>query len=327
MLGFLTGRIRAVGVGQRLAIGFIVVVFLAGVAAAVAAWSLGSLGSTIDRLVSEEAARLTLAAELDKNISTNLVRTQAVLQFTDEVIAKRLQEGVVATNAEIDGLRKRIGLLTPPGAGKKLLDDVVLAGNAYDDKVAALMQQKSYGDDMNSLIKNELVPVATRYSAAVKAFVSLQQASLENARHDTLDTVTHVRILVVALMGAGLAAAIGAAMLVSRSIIAPVEAARLGAERIASGDLTADFAPTGSGRGDGARELTRAHAGEPEAHRHGAARRGTSGAWWLDRHRARQFGPFQPHRRTIVHPRRDLRIPRGAGLHDQAERRQREGGQ
>ena len=101
------------------------------------------------------------------------------------------------------------------------------------------MQHKSYGDDMNSLIKNELVPLSTSYSAAVKAFVSLQQTSLETARRGALDTVTHVRFLVVALMAAGLAAAIGAAMLVSRSIIAPVEAARLGAERIASGDLTA----------------------------------------------------------------------------------------
>jgi methyl-accepting chemotaxis protein len=245
-MGNLTGRIRAVGVGQRLAIGFIVVVFLAGLAAAVAAWSLGTLGSTIDRLVSEEAARLTLAAELDLNISTNLVRTQAVLQFTDEVIAKRLQEDVKATNTNIDGLRKRIGLLTPPGEGKKLLDDMVLAGQKYDDKVASLMQQKTYGDDMNSLIKNELVPVATSYSAAVKAFVGLQQQSLEHARRDALETVTRVRFLVVLLMGAGLAAAIGAAMMVSRSIIAPVEAARLGAERIASGDLTTDFAATGS---------------------------------------------------------------------------------
>jgi methyl-accepting chemotaxis protein len=246
MLGSVTGRVRAVGVGERLAIGFIVVVFLAGLAAAVAAWSLGSLGSTIDRLVSEEAARLTLAAEYDKNISTNLVRTQAVLQFTDEVIAKRLQEGVNTANTDIESLRKRIGMLTPPGLGKKLLDDTITAGKKYDEKVAALMQQKSYGDDMNSLIKNELVPLATSYSAAVKAFVSLQQTSLENARRDALETVTRVRFLVVLLMGAGLAAAIGAAMLVSRSIIAPVEAARLGAERIASGDLTTDFAPSGN---------------------------------------------------------------------------------
>jgi methyl-accepting chemotaxis protein len=246
MLEMLTGRIRAVGVGQRLAIGFIVVVFLAGVAAAVAAWSLGSLGATIDRLVSEEATRLSLASELDKNISTNLVRTQAVLQFSDEVIAKRLQEDVVATNGEIQRVRSRIEGLTPPGEGKKLLDDVVAAGTKYQDKVAALMQAKSYGDDMNSLIKTELVPLAASYTAAVRAFVALQESSLERARTDALSTVTRVRLLVVALMAAGLLAAIGAAVVVSRSIIAPVEAARLGAERIASGDLTTDFAAHGS---------------------------------------------------------------------------------
>ncbi len=133
------------------------------------------------------------------------------------------------------------------GEGRKLLDAVVFPALArskdYDDKVAALMQQKSYGDDMNSLIKNELLPlVPARYSSAVKAFVSLQQASLESARRDTLDTVTHVRFVVVTLMGAGLAAAVCAAMLVSRSIISPFEAARLGARNASPrGDLTADF--------------------------------------------------------------------------------------
>jgi len=246
MMGMLTARIRSVGVGQRLAIGFVVVVLLAGLAAAVAAWSLGSLGATIEELVSEDAARLSLAGELDRHISTNLVRTQAVLQFSDEVIARRLQEGVVATNAQIDGVRRRIGLLTPPGEGKKLLDELARAGKKYDDKVASLMQHKSYGDDMNSLIKDELVPVATEYGAAVKAFVTLQQSSLESARHDALGTVTRARFLVVLLMAAGLAAAFGAAFLVSRSIIVPVTSARLGAERIASGDLTTDFTPSGN---------------------------------------------------------------------------------
>jgi len=245
MLGALTGRIRAVGVGQRLAIGFVAVVFLAGLAAAVSAWSLGSLAATIDGLVSEEAARLTLAGDLDKAISTNLVRTQAVLQFSDEVIAKRMQEDVQRGQADIRNLQARIAMLTAPGAGKALLDDVIAAGRKYDDKVASLMEHKAYGDDMNSLIKNDLVPVANAYSSAVHAFVALQQSSLEKARADALGTVTRVRMLVVLLMAAGLVVAVGAAVLVSRSIIAPVEAARRGAERIASGDLATDFVPEG----------------------------------------------------------------------------------
>ena len=245
MLGALTGRIRAVGVGQRLAIGFVAVVFLAGLAAAVSAWSLGSLAATIDGLVSEEAARLTLAGDLDKAISTNLVRTQAVLQFSDEVIARRMQEDVQRGQADIRNLQARIAMLTAPGAGKTLLDDVIAAGRKYDDKVASLMEHKAYGDDMNSLIKNDLVPVANAYSSAVHAFVALQQSSLEKARADALGTVTRVRMLVVLLMAAGLVVAVGAAVLVSRSIIAPVEAARRGAERIASGDLATDFVPEG----------------------------------------------------------------------------------
>src|SRR5579862_2767245 len=246
MSGGIRGAVRAVGVGQRLAIGFVVVVSLAGLAAAVSAWSLGSLASTIDQLVSEEAARLSLAGDLDKAISTNLVRTQSVLLFSDEVIAKRLQEGVVKTDADIRDARSRIGLLTSDVQGKKLLEAVATAGKKYDDKVAELMQHKSYGDDMNSLIKTELVPLSQEYSAAVREFVGLQQSSLEKARRDALGTVTGVRLVVVILMGAGLVAAIASAILVSRSIIDPVETARRGAERIAAGDLTTDFTPTGS---------------------------------------------------------------------------------
>ncbi|HEX4780507.1 MAG TPA: methyl-accepting chemotaxis protein [Usitatibacter sp.] len=245
MLARLTSPIRAVSVGVRLAAGFIFVVVLAGLAAAVAAWSLGSLAATIDGLVSEEAARLSLAAELETGIATNLVRTQAVLQFTDEVIAKRMQEEGKASRARIRDTQARLGQITPPGEARKVLDSVAAAGGKYDDKVAHLMEHKSFGEDMNSLIKDELVPIAAEYSAAVGAFVALQKAGLENARRDALATVTHVRLLVIALMAAGILAAVVAAVLVSRSIIDPVAAARLGAERIASGDLTTDFAPTG----------------------------------------------------------------------------------
>jgi methyl-accepting chemotaxis protein len=241
-----TAWTRSVRIGPRLAIGFLVVLFFAGLAAAVAAWSLGTLGATIDRLVNEEATRLALAGELEKHIETNLVRSHSVLMFSDEVIAKRLQQDVVATAAELQRVRKQVDAVTPPGDGRKLLDAVSAAGARYEEKLKSLMERKSYGDDMNSLIRTELVPIAKNYGDAVQAFVSLQKASLEAARKDAQQTVTRTRSIVVALLGAGLIAAILAAAVLARSIVSPMKSARDSTQRIVSGDLTGSFVPDGN---------------------------------------------------------------------------------
>jgi methyl-accepting chemotaxis protein len=244
---------RRLRIGPRLAVGFLVVLSFAGLAAAVAAWSLGTLGATIDRLVNEEASRLALAGELDKLMATNLVRSHAVIMFEDEVIAKRLQADVVATSADLARVRKELEAATPPGPGRTLLEAVAAASAKYEEKLATLMQRKTYGDDMNSLIRNELVPAAGAYSQAVDAFVALQKANLETARKQAQDTVARTRTLVVALLGAGLLAALIAASVVARSIVSPVRAARDGTQRIVDGDLTGKFIPEG---GDELTELT-----------------------------------------------------------------------
>ncbi len=241
----LEGWVRSVRIGPRLAIGFLLVLGLAGLGASVSAWTLGTLGDTLDRLVTEDAARLALASELEKGVTTNLVRSQAVLQFTDEVIAKRLQEDVAVTAGEISRNQQKLESITGPGESKERLETVAAAGARYEERLKKLMEAKSFGDDMNSLIRTELAPLAKAYSEAVQSFVAVQKASRDAARTDALRTVARTRAMVAILLAAGVVAALLAAFVVARSIVGPVKAARQGAERIVSGDLTLDFVPGG----------------------------------------------------------------------------------
>jgi methyl-accepting chemotaxis protein len=246
MVDGLMQRLRSLRVGQRLFAGFMLVGFLAGLAAGISAWKLGSLAGTIDRLVSEEARRANLAAELERHIATNVVRMQSVLEFTDEVIAKRLQADAATTAAEIARVRKEIEAITPSGESRKLFDATAVQADAYDKKVAELIEHKSWGDDMNSLIRTQLFPLAAAYTKGVHDFVELQHAELEAARRDAMGTVSATRGAVIVLLAAGLLCAIAAAIVVSRSIVVPVEAARRGAERIVAGDLSSDFEAGGN---------------------------------------------------------------------------------
>jgi methyl-accepting chemotaxis protein len=242
----LSSMLRRIRVGPRLAAGFLVVLVLGGVAAGVAAFELQALAATIDRIVSGEAARLELAGELEKGVTTNLVRSQSVLLFQDEVIAKRIQADVVATNATLEETLHKLEAVTTSSGSRERFAAVADARTKYEAKLKQLMDAKSYGDDMNSLIRTELAPLNAAYAGAVHAFVDAQKASLAAARTDALTTVQRTRALVAALLAAGTIAAVGAALSVWRSVVPPLRAARAFAERIAGGDLTRDFMASGS---------------------------------------------------------------------------------
>jgi methyl-accepting chemotaxis protein len=238
--------IRNIRIGRRLAAGFFVVFVLASLAAGVAAWSLGSVGGTINRLVEQEAERIVVAGELEKEIATNVMGNHAVLMLSDAVIAKRIQEDVDKNAKRIVEIRKRIEADTPEGESRGLLGDMTAAGSKYETKVAELIRRKDYGEDMNSLIRNELVPLAAAYSGGVRAFVSLQRANLEDSRKEAIQTVSRTRTIVVILLAAGLLAALLAAAVLSRSIVGPVTDARERTQLIAEGDLTGEFTAHGA---------------------------------------------------------------------------------
>ena len=95
-------------IGTRLAIGFCAVLLLVGASAMAGVWRLGELGTIIDRIVSQDAAKLVLAEQWEKNIAVNLVRTHNSMQILDGVVVEGLKRDMDATSGRISELQKQI---------------------------------------------------------------------------------------------------------------------------------------------------------------------------------------------------------------------------
>ena len=108
-------------IGTRLAIGFCTVLLLVGASAMAGVWRLGELGAIIDRIVSQDAAKLVLAEQWEKNIAVNLVRTHNSMQILDGLVAEGLKKDMDATSARISELQKQIESVAVSEDEKRLL--------------------------------------------------------------------------------------------------------------------------------------------------------------------------------------------------------------
>jgi len=229
----------------RLAAVFIAVLVLVGAGALAGIWRLGELGAIIDRIVSQDAAKLVIAEQWERNIAVNLVRTHNSMLLKDQAIVDALKRDIDATSARISELQKQIEAAADSDDDKRLLGFISEVRARYRDQRAGMLKRKSAGEDVQAELKNSLEPVAESYLGAVHGFVTYQQRQLAAAKEFADDAVKRTRILMISLLVVGVVFAMAAAVLLSRSILGPVSEAREGAMRIAAGDLTREVAVHG----------------------------------------------------------------------------------
>ncbi len=232
-------------IGTRLAIGFCAVLLLVGASAMAGVWRLGELGAIIDRIVTQDAAKLVLAEQWEKNIAVNLVRTHNSMQILDGLVAEGLRKDMDATSARISELQKQIETVAVSEDEKRLLAGISEVRAHYRELRTVMLKRKSAGENVNEDLNKNLVPVAESYLGAVRTFVAYQQKQLQVAKVFADDAVQRTRILMVAMAVIGVIVALGAAILIARSILVPIGEAHEGAKRIAAGDLTQDLAVRG----------------------------------------------------------------------------------
>jgi methyl-accepting chemotaxis protein len=232
-------------IGARLAIGFLAVLLLVGASAMAGVWRLGELGAIIGRIVTQDAAKLVLAEQWEKHIAVNLVRTHNSMQILDGVVAEGLRKDMDATSAQISGLQKQIEEVAVSAEEKRLLAGIGEVRSQYREQRAAMLKRKNAGENVGDELKKNLEPLAESYLGAVHSFVAYQQKQLEAAKVFADDAVRNTRVLMIAMALIGVIAALGAAILIARSILGPIGEARAGAARIAAGDLTQDLAIRG----------------------------------------------------------------------------------
>jgi len=225
----------------RLTLGFLLVFGLTAVGTVAGIWKLEGLRSTVDRLVSVHATRLSVAQRWERGISINAVRANDLLLSNDPQHVADLKRAMEATSKQITEDQKRITALAETDEDRTALASIAEHRTQYTDSRAMLIEGKEAGDDVHDDMKRGLEPLAKAYLDSVHQFVEIEERELSAARASADQEVRSTRVLLMALLAMGFAASLLAAASAAGSISRRIRTARSSCVRMASGDLTEEI--------------------------------------------------------------------------------------
>ncbi|WP_298212984.1 methyl-accepting chemotaxis protein [Acidovorax sp.] len=234
-------------VGLRLGASFGAILLITALIAAVGMWRIGNLQSASERVATQEIEQRILVEDWTSDIRLNWTRTEAFLKAIDRDYMEKLTADTQATTKGIEAKVQRIEALVDSAQGRSLLVAIAAARKAYNEKLGEIRELHRGGEpNVPSMVDKDLRPLADKY---LKSLDDLRQAMATQLAESQADASTLAKASQV-LLGAGtlVAVVLGAllALVVTRSIVHPVQLGKRAAESIADGDLTHPIEAHGS---------------------------------------------------------------------------------
>jgi methyl-accepting chemotaxis protein len=247
--------IRSLRIGKRLAVAFGVILLILAVSVGVGVWRLQELVATTRALGTTESEKLKLAVVWRQTVDVNAVRTRAAILDSETSRIPAWQADMDKTSETTLAARKRLIELIHSEEGKALIAAVDVAREAYRTPRAALMKRRMAGEDVAAVLDKDLKPLAQAYSDAISKLEQREQKVLDEALETAYRNAAQGQTILV--VGGIAALLLGAwfALILSRSIVRPIQQASDSARLIAQGDLTERFKPEGLQGSDEAAEL------------------------------------------------------------------------
>ena len=234
---------RHLSVGARLWAGVIAIIVALFVVVATAGARSSSLNAESERVLSDLAAKTTIATQWAGLTETNVTRVQASIASADPTIAEMYKDLIPAGVASISELQKQLQAMDMSDAEKAQMEKIAGLRKAVLDSLAKANDMKKAGDAAGAAreISSNFNGAVTPYLAALREFARMQTDIRQQAQAEFTErrsTSLTIAALQVAVLIAGIVA--GAFFLI-RNIRNPLREAMGFAEQIAGGDLTAQI--------------------------------------------------------------------------------------
>ena len=239
-------------IGRRLGVAFAVVVTLTVVSTVFSQLRLREIQASAHEMTTEQAERLSLAYRWRQNIAVNSNRAATVSLITDPTLAQPLQAKMKATTADTTVVQKRFEQLETTPRGRELQARLAEVRKRYLVARDAMMKA---GADGGTSISSAIArgQAGTAFTAICDEYLGVtdEMVAYESKRAEESGgaigaavAATGVVNLVCAVVSVLFSIAVG--VVLTRSIVGPVQSAQRAADRIASGDLTGNCRSDGS---------------------------------------------------------------------------------
>ena len=227
-------------VGKRLSIGFALILTLSALAALVGLIQLNNVASATNQLMQQPLTTERLVSDWYRYIHSGIKRTAAIAKSADPSLAKFFEADQAESSKASAELLKQITELLESEQEKALLKEINTLRDEYlasRNKIVEL-KKADQADEANQLLEQKFMPVSTAYLKKIEELVKLQRAQIdETAKKIQTDYESSRILLIVLILVSGILAVISAVLL-TRSIVRPLQEASLMAAELAQGDLT-----------------------------------------------------------------------------------------
>jgi len=244
-------------IGTRLGLAFGVLILLLVALCGYGALNANSLARDLGTTASVDLVLVRSAADLQQRAAT-IARASRELLIVDSAGQIKKQRAAVADALkETEELLPKVQALASGEANAPLLAAVAAAQADFAKAVQKFLTTQEGGnpDDTKTALLIELRPVQAAYEKSLGELGQAIKAQADARAEAGSQTARTTVIAMIALGGAGLLLAVGAALAIGRSITTPLHRAMRAAELIKAGDLAT---PIEAGSRDEIGELLRA---------------------------------------------------------------------
>ncbi|MFG6487315.1 methyl-accepting chemotaxis protein [Roseateles sp. BYS78W] len=223
---------------SRVLTGFALVMLLMTVASAVGVLRVSMLSQRIDHLVEVDMHALELSRQWAGLTEGNIQRRIVALIVEDEGFVKAFTARSKEISARIDKIQSELDEISKTSESDRLMEVINAARKSYQEARESVIKGKAAGDNINERSAKELIPAMERYLTAIDQYAEHTRTVLHTARDEAQQEARTAKQVVLTLLVVALALGVTIALIITRSVTAPLAQAQALSHAIASGDLS-----------------------------------------------------------------------------------------
>ncbi|SHH44838.1 methyl-accepting chemotaxis protein [Massilia sp. CF038] len=235
--------IKNLSIGQRLALGFGVVIALLLLLAGLSYVRIASLNQEVAKMVDARYPKTVVANSIKTDVSEATRSMLNVLIMTDpSQIAKELSN-IEARNAAATKALAELSKSTADAKGQEILKNIATVRDRFIPGQASFVGliNEDKKDDAMVKFMFSLRPQQNKYLDQLDKFVAYQNEEMVKAGQDASAQTQRTQLMIMVLAGVAALLSLVVAVFATRSITTPLKEAVGVAQRVANGDLTSDI--------------------------------------------------------------------------------------
>ena len=227
-------------IGQRLALGFGMLLLMLGMAAIIAGLQFQHISENNQQIMEVEWRKSEAAAFVDATTRTNARHTMALLLTDDPQRRAQLNQSINDNRARIDAAMQTLDELVYRPEAKALMQEIKTRRTAFVASFNRVRELRAQGqhDEAVRVMNDDTLPAIDALQAPISALTALQSRLMNERSQAAQSAIDTALILILSLTGAALAIGTLTAYRITRSIQRPIAQAVNLAQKVAQGDLT-----------------------------------------------------------------------------------------